>query len=155
MALADARKDYSAELKKYREELRRTEERLEASEKRALLEIDHERQMTAKVQRDLQQLREVNLQIEERQRTELAASKAELAKARQQVGISEGKLDEIRSINEQQTGELSAVRQAQARLETQLALLQREVELAKEANQLQASNPAIPRGPRRNRKLSV
>lgn len=150
------RKDYSAELDISRQELRRIEERLAASERRALLEIDHERQMTVKAQREFLQLREKNFQTEERQRIELAASKTELAEARQQLGIAEGKLVELRAMNEQQTGELSALRQTQARQETRLALLQREVELAQAvAKQLQegiAAKHVNPKVPRRNRK---
>ena len=156
-ALAEARKDYSAELDKSRQELRRAEERLEAIEKRSLLEIDHERQMTVKVQRELLQLRENNLQKEERQRIELAASKTELAETKQQLGITEGKQVELKSVNEQQIGELSALREAQARQATQLALLQREVELTQTAaKQLQesiAAKPVTPKVPRRNRKV--
>ena len=110
-----------------------TEERLAAIEKRSLLEIDHERQITLKVQRELQQLREKNLQSEERQRIELAACKTELAEAKQQLGIAEGKQVELKAVIDQQIGELSTLRQAQARLETQLALAQREVELAQTA----------------------
>jgi len=156
-ALAEARKDYSAELEKSRLELRRTEERLAANEKRALMEIDHERQMTAKIQRELQQLRENWLANEERQRNELAASKSELAEARQKLGVAEGKQDELRSVNEQQLEELFALRQSQARYDTQLALLQREVEVtqaaAKQFQESIASKAAVPKGPRRNRKI--
>lgn len=154
-ALAEARRDYSIELDKSRQELGRAEERLTATEKRSLLEIDHERQITLKAQRELQQLREKNLQNEERQRTELAVSKTELAKARQQLDISEGKLVELRAVNEQQIRELSALRQVHARQETQLALLQRELELAQEAKQLQVNKTSTTRVPRRNRKLTM
>jgi len=156
-ALADARKDYSAELDKSRQELRRTEERLEANEKRALLEIDHERQMTVKVQRELLQLRERSFESEDRQRNELAASKSELAETRQQLGIAEGKLAELKTTNDQQIEALSALRQVQSKQETQLALAQREIELTQAAaKQLQesiASKPTIPKVPRRNRKI--
>lgn len=156
-ALADARKDYSAELDKSRQELRRAEERLAAIEKRSFLEVDHERQISVKAQRELQQLRANNLQNDERQRIELAACKTELAEARQQLGIAEGKQVELKSVNEQQIGELSALREAQARQATQLALLQREVELTQTAaKQLQesiAAKPVTPKVPRRNRKV--
>lgn len=117
--------------------------------------IDHERKITLKVQRELQQLRENNLQNEERQRIELAACKTELAVAKQQLGIAEGKQAELKVVIDQQIGELSALRQAQARLETQLALAQREVELTQTAaKQLQESiaKPITPKAPRRNRK---
>jgi chromosome segregation ATPase len=158
-ALADARKDYSAELEKFRLELRRTEERLAANEKRALMEIDHERQITVKIQRELQQLRENVLENEERQRNELAASKSELAEARQKLGVAEGKLDELRGVNEQQLEELFSLRRSQTKSDTQQALMQREIELTKAAaKQFQesiAAKPAVPKGPRRNRKIQV
>ena len=156
-ALAEARKDYSAELEKSRQELRRTEDRLAANEKRALLEIDYERQVTAKAQRELLQVRNSSLENEEQLRIELASSKAELANARQKLGVAEGKQDELRAGNEKQLEELAALRLTLGKQETQLALLQREVELAQAASQqLQesiSSKPAIPKVPRRNRKV--
>lgn len=156
-ALVEARKDYSSELDKARQELRRTEDRLEANEKRALLEIDHERQLTVKTQRELLLLRERSLESEDRQRIELAASKSELAETRQQLGIAEGKLTELRAANDLQTEELSALRQAQSKQETELALLQREIEITRAtAKQLQetiAAKPTTAKGPRRNRKV--
>lgn len=157
VALADARKDYSSELEKYRQELRRTEERLEASEKRALLEIDHERQMTVKAQRELLQLRNSSLENEEQLRNELASSKAEMANVKQMLGVAEGKQDELRAGNEKHLEELAALRLTLAQQETQLALLQREVELAQStAKQLKeniASKPTMPKPTRRNRKI--
>lgn len=155
--LAEARKDYSTELDKSRQELRRAEVRLGANEKRALLEIEHERQLMANAQRELLQLRESSLRNEERQRIELAGSKSELAETKQKLGIAEGKQTELRAVNEQLIDELSVLRQTQARQDTQLALLQREVELAQTAaKQLQermASKPPTPKVPRRNRKV--
>jgi len=156
-ALADARKDYSAELDKSRQELRRTEERLAANEKRALLEIDHERQLTVKAQRELLQIRERSLESEDRQRLELTACKSVLAETRQQLGTAEGKLTELRITNDLQIEELITLRQAQSKQETQLALLQREIELAKAtAKQLQdnfATKGTPAKMPRRNRKI--
>lgn len=157
VALTEARKDYSAELEKSRQELRRTEERLDASEKRALLEIDHERQMTIKAQRELLHLKNSSLENEEQLRFELASSKAELANVRQKLGVAEGKQDELRAGNEKQLEEMAALRLNLSKQETQLALLQREAELAKTASkQIQESialKLGTPKGPRRNRKI--
>jgi len=156
-ALADARKDYSAELEKSRQELRRTEDRLAANEKRALLEIDHERQITVKAQRELLLWRNSSLETEEHLRLQLATSKAELADARQKLGVAKGKLDEIRGANERQFEDMTTLRLSLAKQETQSALLQREVELAQTASRLLqesiASKPAMPKVPRRNRKI--
>ena len=158
-ALAEARKDYSDELDKSRQELQRAEIRLTAIEKRSLLDVDHERQLTVKAQRELLKLRENNLQNEERQRFELAACKSKMAEAMQQLGVAEGKQVELKTVNEHQVAELSALRQDQARYQTQLALLQREVEFAQAAaKQLQESiarKPVTPKAPRRNRKAST
>lgn len=159
MALAEARRDYSAELDKSRQELRRAEDRLEAIEKRSLLEIDRERQITLKVQRELLELRENSIQNDERQRIKLAASMTELAEARQKTGIAEGKQIELKAANEQQSRELSVLRQALARQETQLALMQREIELtqtvAKQGLQEGFSEkPMTQKVPRRRRKTS-
>lgn len=155
-ALAEARKDYSSELDKSRQELRRTEDRLAANEKRALLEIDHERQMTVKAQRELLQMRNSSLENEDQLRRELASSKAELADARQMLGVAEGKQDELRDGNKKQLEELAALRLTLGKQETQLALLQREIELAQRASnqpqEIMVSKPATPKVPRRNRK---
>ena len=155
-ALAEARKDYSAELDKSRLELRRAEDRLGANEKRALLEIDHERQLTVKTQREILQLRESSHANNELLRAELGASKNELAETRQKLGIAEGKQAELRIVSDQQIGDLFALRQAQAKLETHLALLQREVEQSHAATrQLQSSavgKSSVQKRPRRNRK---
>lgn len=156
-ALAEARKDYSAELEKSRQELRRSEDRLAANEKRALLEIDHERQMTLKAQRELLQLRTSSLENEEQLRIQIASSKSELANVRQLLGVAEGKQDELRAGNKKQLEELAALRLTLGQQETQLALLQRELELAQTASKQIQENIALKSGtskvPRRNRKI--
>jgi hypothetical protein len=110
-----------------------------------------------KAQRELLQLRNSSLANEEQLRIELAASKAELADSRQRLGVAEGKQDELRAVNEKQLRDLAALRLTLGKQETQLALLQREVELAQAASkQLQesiASKPQLPKVPRRNRKI--
>jgi len=110
-----------------------------------------------KAQRELMQLRESSLENEERRRTELAASKNQLAETKQLLGIAEGKLVELRAANKQQFEELSALRQVQVKQETQLALLQREAGSCREAvKKLQesiAAKPVTSKAPRRNRKV--
>lgn len=112
--------------------------------------------MTVKAQRELLQMRNSSLENEDQLRRELASSKAELADARQMLGVAEGKQDELRDGNKKQLEELAALRLTLGKQETQLALLQREVELAQRAsNQPQetmVSKPATPKVPRRNRK---
>lgn len=86
--------------------------------------------MTAKGQRELLQLRNSSFENEEQLRIELATSKAELANVRQMLGVAEGKQDELRAGNEKHLEELAALRLTLGQQKTQLALLQREVELA-------------------------
>lgn len=156
-SLADARKDYSAELEKSRQELRRSEDRLSANEKRALLEIDHERQVTVNAQSELLQLRNSSREIEEQLRNSLAASNGELADARQKLGVAEGKRDELRAANAKQLEELTALRLCLVKQETQLALLQREIELtqatAKQLKNNYAAKSITDKGSRRSRKV--
>lgn len=109
-----------------------------------------------KAQRELLQLRNSSLENEEQLRIELAASKSELADTRQKLGVAEGKQDELRVANQRQHEELAGLRLILAKQETQLALFQREVELANiESKQLQENitlKPAMPKVARRNRK---
>ncbi len=56
-ALSEARTSFSDELEKLRDSMARSEERAQATEKRALLEIDRERTLNQKLQKELNQAR--------------------------------------------------------------------------------------------------
>lgn len=132
-ALADSRHDFTAELEKLRQALQGAEERCEASEKRALLEIDRERTAAAKLQKELAQLRQSQTEVTERHRAELGKLQQELGTARQNQGVAEGTLGQMRATVEQQVLQLDALRTATSHRDTQIALLQRELNISKEA----------------------
>ena len=126
-ALAEARHDFTSELEKLRQALQGSEERCDAAEKRALLEIDRERTSAAKLQKELAQLRQIQLETAERHRGEIAELQKELGMARQSVGVAEGTLQEMRAGHQQQTDQLQSLQTALSERDTQNALLQRDL----------------------------
>lgn len=150
MALAEARRDFAAELEKLRQALQRSEERYEATEKRALLEIDRERTAASKLQKELSQLRQTQQETAERNRAEIAQLQGDLGESRQKLGVAEGALNEMRAANQQQVEQLQSLRTALAEGDTHKALLLRDLEtcqsnataLAEELQQLRAMLPA-------------
>jgi DNA repair exonuclease SbcCD ATPase subunit len=159
-ALAGARQAFSIELEKLRDSLRIAENRFETSEKRGLLEIDRERTMATKAQKELAQERKTGADLIERQRNEYAALQRELGDVRQKLGVAEGSLAKMRELAEQQTTRLEAMREQLALRTTEAALMQREVELrdeqlkAVEKSLLEAKQAAHPAGvgaPRKGR----
>lgn len=131
-ALADARRDFAEELEKLRQALQKSEERHEAGEKRALLEIDRERTAAAKVQKELAQLRESQLAFAERHRSQVELLQNELGAARQNAGVAEGTLHEMRAIYQQQTEQLQSLRAALSEGETQRTVLERDLVASQE-----------------------
>lgn len=127
-AVAEARRDFAAELKKLREALQRSDERYEAAEKRALLEIDRERILAAKLQKELSQLRQDHLETTEQHRSEVTQLQSNLGETRQKLGVAEGALQEMRARNQHLAEQLQFLRTAAADCDTQKALLQRELE---------------------------
>ena len=127
-ALTEARHDFTAELEKLRQALQKSDERYDAAEKRALLEIDRERTSAAKLQKELTQLRQTDREATDLHRAEIARMQNDLAEARQSVGVAEGMLREMRTMNQQQAEQLQSLRTGAAESDTQNALLQHEVE---------------------------
>ena len=132
-ALAEVRRDFSNELEKLRLALQGSEERCDATEKRALLEIDRERTSATKLQKELAQLRQIQLETTERHRGEISELQKELGMARQSVGVAEGTLQELRAGHQQQTDQLRSLQTALSERETQNALLQRDLNTCREA----------------------
>lgn len=130
--LSAARKDFASELEKLREALRRAEDRYEAGEKRALLEIDRERTASAKVQKELAQIRLVNADLVQRQRDELGALQRELGAVRQDLGTAQGSLVKMSEIAEQHIAQMNVMREQVSQRTTEVALLQRDVEVRDE-----------------------
>lgn len=131
-ALADARRDFAVELEKLRQALQKSEERHEAGEKRGLLEIDRERTAAAKVQKELAQLRENQIDIAERHRNQVDVLQKELGVARQNAGVAEGTLQEMRAIYQQQTEQLQSLRAALSEGENQKTALERDLMASQE-----------------------
>ncbi len=131
-ALADARRDFAAELEKLRQALQRSEERCEAAEKRALLEIDRERTAAARAQKELEKVRQQQQDAEDRHRTEVAQLQADLGGARQKIGVAEGMLQEMRTRYQQQAEEMQSLRTIAAESETRKSLLERDLTACRE-----------------------
>lgn len=131
-ALAAARRDFADELEKLRQALQKSEERHEAGEKRALLEIDRERTAAAKVQKELAQLRENQLEFAERHRSQVELLQSELGAARQNAGVAEGTLHEMRAIYQQQTEQLQSLRTALSEGETRKIALEHDLMASQE-----------------------
>jgi len=161
-ALAEARREFTSELEKMRLALQLSEERHEASEKRSLLEIDRERTTSVKLQKELTQLRQNNLDAGERHRAEIGQLQHALGEARQNVGIAEGALQEMRISFQQQAEQLRSLQIRNAERDTLYALLQRDMEacegkktvLEKELVKLQIDKPATASRPKRSRKTA-
>ena len=131
-ALAEARRDFAAELEKHRQALERSEERYEATDKRALLEIDRERTAAAKLQKELAQSRQYHLDTEERHRTEVARLQADLGEAHQKSGVAEGMLHELRTLCQQQTDDLILLRTTVAEGDARKGMLEHELAACRE-----------------------
>lgn len=110
-ALVQARADFSVELDKLRSSTALAEERSRAAEKRALLEIERERGVSARLQKELDAATRRTEQGEARHRSELQAVQAQLADARHQAGVLEGSLVAVRDANASYARELGLLRQ--------------------------------------------
>ncbi|WP_144138127.1 DNA-binding protein [Paraburkholderia sp. BCC1884] len=109
-ALMQARVDFSGELDKLRSSAELAEERLRATEKRALLEIERERGMSARAQKELDAAARRAEHSETRHREETQALQAQLGDARHRAGVVEGNLEAFRSSNTAYVKELDALR---------------------------------------------
>ena len=127
-AFSDAHGRLAAELEKLRQALQKSEERYEAAQKRALLEIERERLASAKLQKDLVRLRHKNSEAAEQQRLQVEQLQRELGEARQNLGVAEGALREMRMLSRQQLDQLEALRSSESGRIAAISSLQREVE---------------------------
>lgn len=109
-ALEEVRRGFSAELDKVRAVAQLAEERFRASEERALLEIDRERTLVSKLQKELDLVRTAAVQTVERHRSETAALQTELGDFRQQTGILEGSLKAATAARDRLATELESLR---------------------------------------------
>ncbi|MFM0114994.1 DNA-binding protein [Paraburkholderia nemoris] len=109
-ALVQARADFSGELGKLRTSAELAEERFRAAEKRALLEIERERGVSARSQKEHDALARKTEQSETRHREEIQALQIQLGDARHRAGVVEGSLEALRSSNAAYVRELDALR---------------------------------------------
>lgn len=91
-AMDDARRDFASELEKLRQALKITEERYQAAESRALIEIDRERMIAAKLQKDVEGVRALAVEATDRHQEELRALQGEIGNQKQRIGVLEGNL---------------------------------------------------------------
>jgi chromosome segregation ATPase len=91
-ATESARQYFAAEIEKLRSESQLAEERYRAAEKRALLEIDRERNTAARLQKELDAARAEAARALEQYRLETQALQQQLGDMRQNVGMLEGQL---------------------------------------------------------------
>ncbi|MEM5403656.1 DNA-binding protein [Paraburkholderia unamae] len=96
-ALTQARADFAAERDKLRASAELAETRWQAAEKRAQLEIERERTVNARLQRDAEAATQRAACKEESARAEIQALQTQLGDLRHQVGTLEGRLDALRS----------------------------------------------------------
>lgn len=118
-ALELARRDFSVELDKLNASIQLAEERFHASEQRALLEIDRERSLAAKYQKELSAVRTTANQSAERQKHEIAAFQTKIGDLRQKIGILEGNLQALEENKNQMVVDLEVVRQQLTSASTQ------------------------------------
>lgn len=114
-----ARGDFSADLTKARQAVDTANARADAAERRALLEIDQERQARAKADKQTEAVRHQLTQAENRQR-ELAVEHASIA-----AGLKE-KLDAAQASHRQLEGRHQALGEEATRLQQELKAIQQE-----------------------------
>lgn len=110
LALETARRDFAGELDNLRADARLAEERLRAAETRALLEIDRERGVAVRLQKELEAGARRLEQGEVRHREEVQKLQAQLGDLRQQVGVLEGNLASVQATNARYVDELARAR---------------------------------------------
>ena len=110
--LEKAREGFSRDLEKLREAAGRAEERLRATEKRALLDIDRERSVAVKAQKELAESTKRFDKREADHRRATDAVQVQLGDARQQIGVLQGKLATLESAYATLREELRAGRPA-------------------------------------------
>lgn len=98
-ALAQARADFARELDKLRADTARAEARLHAAEKRALLETEHERRISARLIKERDAAVRRADESDAQRRAERQALQAQLGDARQQIGVLEGSLAALQRVN--------------------------------------------------------
>lgn len=106
---------FSHELEQQRRAAAAAEERYNADLRRALLDVDRERSVATKAQKELEQARRTAGEHAEQHRVKLEALQHEHAQLSQKLGVSEGALAEIRSARNALSRQLEKTLAAKAR----------------------------------------
>ncbi len=130
--LADARRDFTAELDKLRATAQLADERFRVAETRALLEIDRERTATAKLRKELDCARVSANQAADRHRSEIATLQGKVGDLRQKTGILEGNLQAVTANRDLALGELKAAQAQLADAVTQLSVARSEAQTSRQ-----------------------
>ena len=120
-ALETARHDFASDLDKLRADGKLAQERLRAAETRALLEIERERQVAARLQKDLDTVTRKAEQGVSRHREEVQKLQVQVGNLRQQVGVLEGNLDALRAANARYIDEATQAREQRDQLALSLS----------------------------------
>lgn len=116
-ALAEARREFTGELDKLRLALQRTEERSDAADKRALLEIDRERTIAAKLQKDLGELRK-----------DQARWQSDASEARVHCRLVDQELQEARASNQRQAEQIAQLKHELGASHSRATMLEQEIQ---------------------------
>ncbi|MBB5498691.1 DNA-binding protein [Paraburkholderia sp. MM5384-R2] len=113
--LVEVREGFSRDLEKQREAAERAGERLRAAEKRALLEIDRERSIATKLQKELEEAARRADRKDDDQRRASETMRAQLGDARHHAGVLQGRLEAVQAENARLQTEVMTLREAETR----------------------------------------
>jgi chromosome segregation ATPase len=143
-AMDEARRDFSSELEKLREALKLTEERYLATESRAMLEIDRERTIAGKIQKELEITRKSANELVDSQRSEIRILQNEIGNLKQHTGHIEGELRAVSASKDRVDAELAQERESVQDLSTRMTTYYTEVEIWRQkATEYQANLDAL------------
>lgn len=121
-ALADARRDFTAELEKLRQSLSQNEQRLAAAEKRALLEIESERASAGRARKELQATNERLAELDAAHRAERDGLRDSLSSVKTQLTASASRCasveEQLATKEAMLANQMSATESLRRRLET-------------------------------------
>ena len=115
-------------LKQLREALKVTEERYLATESRAMLEIDRERTIAGKTQKELELARKFLNEITDSLRSEVRTLQDEIGNLKQRNGHFEGELRAVCALKDRLVAELDQERESVRNLSTRLTTTTSEAE---------------------------
>ncbi|MDP1978025.1 DNA-binding protein [Undibacterium sp.] len=120
--------EFTLELEKQRQVSQMTEERFNASEKRALMEIDRERQQSGKLQKELDQARSLMAELIKNHQKELLIKHDDIGSLRQEIGSLQGNLSALNESRDLMLKELSSERGRLEILQSHLSSIKTERE---------------------------